>query len=111
MCIFRGMADIRFKCSGCDQVLEAPEDMAGVEIACPSCNANLTIPVPSAPEKQAPVADVQSPLARAIDEAVSADEAGTKCPSCGEKMESGSVLCLGCGFHTKLGKKISTELM
>ena len=37
-------------------------------------------------------------------------DAANTCPECGADMAPGAVLCLGCGFHTGTGKKISTEL-
>src|SRR5207253_26024 len=36
--------------------------------------------------------------------AIEEDEDNAKCPSCGERMESGAVLCVACGFNRKTGK-------
>lgn len=36
--------------------------------------------------------------------------AGNTCPDCGADMAEAAVLCLACGFHTGLGKKIGTDL-
>lgn len=81
------MADIEFSCPGCELVLSAPEEMAGELVECPECNHQMTVPG-----------------------GADANEAGgAVCPECGQVMSDGAVLCLGCGFHTKLGKKISTE--
>ena len=41
------MADIEFNCPACDQVLEAPEEMTGEAIDCPSCETEITIPPPA----------------------------------------------------------------
>ena len=38
------MPDINFDCSACGQNLDAPEDLAGQEVACPACQAILRIP-------------------------------------------------------------------
>lgn len=38
------MTDIRFACPECRQSLEAPSDMAGNEIDCPTCKKRLCIP-------------------------------------------------------------------
>jgi len=79
------MADISFACPNCKQVLEAPDDMAGQGVECPACHQQIMIPSADVP-------------------------ASKKCPSCDAVMEADAVLCLNCGFHTKLGKKINTSL-
>ncbi|MFA6716299.1 MAG: hypothetical protein WCS27_13045, partial [Victivallaceae bacterium] len=38
------MSDFKFKCPHCQQSLEAPEDMLGTAIDCPSCNGQIQIP-------------------------------------------------------------------
>jgi hypothetical protein len=38
------MASFTFDCPACGQNLETPNDMAGMELACPSCSAQLRIP-------------------------------------------------------------------
>lgn len=82
------MADIEFSCPGCGMVLSAPEEMAGELVECPECSHQMNVPMAGE----------------------AGDEDGAQvCPECGQAMSDGAVLCLGCGFHTKLGKKISTE--
>lgn len=84
------MADIEFSCPSCNLVLAAPEEMAGELVECPECNNQMAVPGAAAPVAEA--------------------EAGAvSCPECGQAMPDGSVLCMGCGFHIKLGKKITTE--
>ena len=82
------MAEISFNCPLCSQQLEAPEEYANQVIECPSCQKEITVPGPAASNKEA---------------------AANKCPGCGAALEEGVVLCVQCGFHTKLGKKISTD--
>jgi predicted RNA-binding Zn-ribbon protein involved in translation (DUF1610 family) len=85
------MADIEFNCPSCNLVLAAPEDMAGQLVECPECNNQMTVPGEAAP-------------------AAPAEDAGAEaCPECGQAMPEGSVLCMGCGFHIELGKKITTD--
>jgi DNA-directed RNA polymerase subunit RPC12/RpoP len=79
--------DIEFSCPRCNQSLEAPTDMAGETIECPACEQAIAIPVPAGTVA-----------------------AKTGCPSCGEALAPGSVLCISCGFHTGTGQHISTEL-
>ena len=38
------MSDFKFNCPHCQQSLEAPEDMLGQEIDCPSCNGRIELP-------------------------------------------------------------------
>ena len=78
------MADISFACASCGQSLEAPGEMAGEAVECPACRKTVTIPVPAEPSV-------------------------TSCPGCGEAMQPDAVLCVKCGFHTGLGRKLSTD--
>ncbi|OVE76317.1 hypothetical protein BVX97_01410 [bacterium E08(2017)] len=88
------MSTISFNCPGCQQPIEAPEEMAGQAAACPTCSQQITIPnsTPEAPAAAPPAAS------------------GNACPSCSAPMEAGAVLCIQCGFHTGMGKKIDTTL-
>lgn len=99
------MADISFACPNCSQVLEAPEDMAGQVVECPSCQQQISVPGPEVESES----DDEAPAAEA-EEGDEAEASGAKCPSCGTAMEPDAVLCMNCGFHTKLGKKINTSL-
>lgn len=89
------MADIEFSCKGCGQHLEAPPEMAGETVECPQCGTRLEIPSLT---KTTLIAPPPSPAA------------GQKCPECGADMAADAVLCIHCGFHQKLGKKIDTQL-
>ena len=40
------MPDINFDCTFCQQNLDAPEDMTGMNIECPSCGKAIRIPAP-----------------------------------------------------------------
>jgi predicted RNA-binding Zn-ribbon protein involved in translation (DUF1610 family) len=84
------MAGIELACTGCGQVLEAPEEMAGQAVECPECGAQLTVPM-------------------AGWQADGRETASSKCPECGSGMEQDAVLCINCGYHLKLGKKINTQ--
>lgn len=72
----------------CKQQLEAPGEYANQVIECPACQKAITVP------GQKPVQQKAS---------------GNKCPGCGAVLAEGVVLCMQCGFHTKLGKKIATD--
>lgn len=40
------MADINFDCPFCKQNLDAPDDMTGMSIECPSCGKAIRVPAP-----------------------------------------------------------------
>ena len=75
----------------CNQVLEGSDEWIGQTVECPSCSHEFVVPGPSAG-------------------AASAAPAGNVCPNCGKPMAADAVLCIECGFHTGMGKVISTDL-
>lgn len=89
------MSVIAFNCSGCGQAIEAPAEMAGQVAQCPSCGNEVTIP-----------ADTVD----GADVAWASSAGGNTCSSCGAEMGTGAVLCVQCGYHVELGKKIDTKL-
>ena len=105
------MADIAFACPECGQGLEAPGEMAGESVACPACNAELAVPEPAPAQNPVDILAAEQEKATATE--LSADDDSdtqNSCPGCGATMEAGAVLCIECGFHQGLGKKISTDL-
>lgn len=114
------MAEIRFTCPGCNQTLEAPPEMAGQGVECPTCKMQMTVPEPEAPAAggklptsnalASAMADAMTSADKETDAPPTAPGSGNVCPECHAGMEGDAVLCLQCGFHTKLGKKISTDL-
>ena len=50
------MSEIAFSCPWCDQHLEAPAEMTGEIIACPSCEKEIKVPLPA---QQEPVPKAQ----------------------------------------------------
>lgn len=106
------MADITFNCPHCNQELAAPDDYAGEVVACPNCQAEITVPAPDQVNTMA-VGEAQDP----DDEDEGDEEADglrerredPSCPDCGADMDPEAVLCLSCGFHRRLGKRIQTD--
>lgn len=90
------MSEISFNCPKCQQPLEAPQEYANQDIECPACQQLITVPGPE---------PVQAPVPEPVQEKA----VGKKCPECGAALEEGVVLCMKCGFHLKLGKKIATD--
>jgi len=82
------MPDFKFNCPNCGQSLAVPEEMLGQTLDCPACSQPLTLE-----------ADADAPPA-----------AAAVCTACGAAMQADAVLCLSCGFHKGLGRKISTDL-
>ncbi len=89
------MSVISLSCPGCQQPIEAPAEMAGQIAQCPACSQEISIPQAVADAGVVPAA---------------APPAENACSSCGAAMEKDSVLCVQCGFHSGLGKKIDTDL-
>lgn len=85
------MPEIRFACPACNEILEAPDDLAGEAVECPTCGQSMSVPTAGAGS-----ADEPAPTA-------------AKCPGCGAGLEPDAVLCVACGYHMTLGRKISTE--
>ena len=87
--------DIKFTCPDCEQPLEAPADMAGESIDCPSCANTLDIPLPiaefvdhSVPEPE-PIPADPPPLPPA--------PSVRACPFCAEEILATAVKCKHCG--------------
>jgi ssDNA-binding Zn-finger/Zn-ribbon topoisomerase 1 len=81
------MADLEIQCPHCDQGLEASEDLLGQTVECPACGKPIQLP-------------------DSVDDAPS----GSQCPSCQETMAPDAVLCVLCGYHRLLGRRIGTDL-
>lgn len=94
------MSVITFNCPGCQQPIEAPAEMAGQQAECPSCEQIIDIP-----------GEDESLVELSYEEDSAADVSdGNVCVSCNAVMDPDAVLCLQCGYHSVLGKKIETEL-
>lgn len=103
------MADITFSCSSCGQELQAPDEYAGELVACPNCQSEITVPAAARPgEDPADAAiDVDDEDQDEADDEEQANDGS--CPECGADMEPDAVLCMSCGFHKGLGKRIGTD--
>jgi DNA-directed RNA polymerase subunit M/transcription elongation factor TFIIS len=96
------MPDVTFQCPSCQEILEAPEEMAGEITECPMCQQQIQIP--------APLQQAESGSVDEVEHEPAAEATGPACPSCGMAMEPGAVLCVECGFHLTYGKKMTTDL-
>jgi len=103
------MPDLKFACPHCEQHIQADPGYAGLQIACPSCRGDIT--VPSTPVALAPVlapayaAAAVVPAASAPVYAPPPAPAVAGCPSCGSALARGAVLCTQCGYNLVTGKR------
>lgn len=110
---------ITVQCGSCRKRLAAPEKFAGRKVKCPQCGTILRIPEPEpAPVPQitdllddyapAPSPAPASRAATAADSASapeSAADPSSACPACGTALTPGSMICFGCGYDRRCGKK------
>lgn len=75
---------ITFRCPQCSYQLTVKEEHAGRKGKCPKCGQVVTVPTPRKSS--------ESPA----------------CPSCGAAMPTDAVVCIGCGFDRRIGKKVES---
>src|SRR5262245_22757050 len=106
----------------CGQSFNAKDELAGKAVKCPKCQQPLRIPAASAaakPTAKSPAAAAKSPPAAASDAFSGGslfDEVGLKqhatgttpCPGCGKPLAQNVVVCIECGYNTKLGRRMTT---
>src|SRR5438552_17405678 len=92
------MSDLKFSCPACQQHIQADQGYAGIQINCPACNAPLIVPgaTAAAPASAAVPAAAYTPPPPAPTRPASA--AGG-CPSCGNPLPRGAVICTKCGYN------------
>src|SRR5712691_4482889 len=94
------MSEIKFACPTCQQHIPADSGSAGMQIACPACNGALVgAGTPSAPVGSPP------PPAPAPEQAPPSRSAASGCPSCGQALPRGAVLCTNCGYNLATGQR------
>jgi|GEM_PF-934590 len=115
-------------CGKCNHKLSVRSEFAGRKIKCPKCQNPVQLPGQASPansenartkqavagaatgRSSAPVR--HNPLLDLLDDAgVQAAPKGQICPNCGSDFREGTVVCMECGFHTELGRKMETAIL
>lgn len=96
------MADLLLTCPFCDKDLEAPQDLAGQVVKCPSCSNSFRVPSEIPPTPSVPQAAPVPP--RFVPEPMTQPHRGLNdvfCVSCGAVINCAAVMCPKCGVPTK----------
>lgn len=103
---------IRLVCPSCGKAQAMPGEAIGqTAVRCVSCGQVFVPAVKeagSAPSSAAS-APADGPPVSVPSVSLPAEEAAgptTSCPGCGRDLPPGSVLCVGCGWHLQLGKRV-----
>lgn len=114
-------------CPKCQHAVTLRSEFAGKRVKCPKCQGVVQLPAAaSAGTAARPAVAAQSaqarpasgprprhnPLLDLLDEAgVEAAPVGDICPGCGKDVVPGHVICMECGYHFGLGRKMETAVM
>lgn len=80
------------------------DELAGKRIKCPKCQAILTVPAAGAP-----AASPGKALSSLLDDA--GMRAGIRrCPGCSAEMAEAAVICMMCGYDTRLGHRLKMRV-
>lgn len=77
------MADILFKCEHCGKELEASDEYAGMQVECPECNAEVTIPAESQRSSDTVVFNCEH-CSNPIEASIEYVGMEAECPECGQ---------------------------
>lgn len=94
-------------CEACGKRVNAPDRLAGRQARC-KCGGIISIP--AAPADLGGLDDLAAFEARSASQAAGVGISAGNCPSCGSPLQSGAVLCVGCGFDLRRGTRASTAL-
>ncbi len=93
------MPEIKFSCPHCQQHIQADSAYAGLQLACPACQGGFFVPG-SAPTQAAVPPPPPTPAPSLSRQTTSA---ASSCPSCGNALGRGAVLCTACGYNLSTG--------
>ena len=89
------MSDLKFNCPHCEQSLEAPEEMLGQTIECPSCNSTIQLPDPEPQHKPDPPVELRTPVQ--TPSPAPPQRKTQDCPFCSEEILASARKCKHCG--------------
>jgi hypothetical protein len=102
---------IKVACA-CGAAFAAKDELAGRTVACPKCKQPLTIPRPQAAAVPAAPAAPHANAGLFDDLGLKARDTNVaRCSSCGAEMAPNAIICIKCGFNTKLGRRMETISM
>ncbi|MEC7564750.1 MAG: hypothetical protein VX738_03615 [Planctomycetota bacterium] len=88
----------------CGYKVNAPDQYAGQQVPCPTCNQPLQIPHP----QPSPIdSDLQEMLGDAGITAVT--PGGIRCPNCMGSVPAGGIICMECGFNVTSGELMGID--
>ncbi|MFH1707829.1 MAG: hypothetical protein ABIF71_07920 [Planctomycetota bacterium] len=102
---------INVQCTKCSHKLAVDDQFAGKKGKCPKCGNVFVIPAPAGAARPA---GAPAPAAKTAPAAAPKVAAGTvsegpkACPGCGKAVDAKAVICMGCGFNFRTGKKLQT---
>ncbi|NCD34394.1 MAG: hypothetical protein EOL87_13405 [Spartobacteria bacterium] len=77
------MADILFDCGGCGRALEAPGEYAGMQVECPECGQDVTIPAESTGKAAETISFACTRCGKSVDAPGEYAGMAAECPECG----------------------------
>ncbi len=114
------MSDLELNCPHCQQPLEAPEEMLGETVECPSCQGSFQLPNPTpAPPPQRPKPMPPHPKKKATQQQRPAPPRSSlqsntttptrPCPYCGEHVLRSAKKCKHCGEFLDAGMRMQSQ--
>ena len=91
------MSTLRLRCR-CDALLSIHSDSIGKKAKCGSCDTTFVVPDPK-------IRKLESTQSK--DRAKAATTAA--CPSCDKELGANMIVCIHCGYHTRLKRRLVTE--
>ncbi|OPZ74327.1 MAG: hypothetical protein BWY82_00756 [Verrucomicrobia bacterium ADurb.Bin474] len=100
------MSDFNFNCPHCKQSLEAPAELLGQQINCPTCNGAIQLPKPQQSAPPPPAQAKKQMLTRPPN--TSGDT--RPCPYCGEPILRSAEKCRHCGEFLRGEREVKTNV-
>ena len=96
----------RVSCPKCGKTYRWREQYAGKKVRCKACGGVIAMPVE--PPQTVPRIELMQPGESAA--ADGGDALIDRCPSCGNHVKPGAVICINCGYNIREGKQLETAV-